>query len=311
MKKIFILTLFFYVNTGIAGINHELIRRIVVFPFQSNIDSQKEAEESWWKVRETLTNGKRFLVASKDFLERKDVFQARGELSPADAIILGELLDAQLVITGVLKNKSLTLYAYESIRGQLVWSYTTNMHASLPLSEQIEKASEETASLLIADIPYHGFVVKDEIIGQTVFKRNNQVLVKIEISTLASVGIGDEIQWIKVFNQNLKPLFQGGANIEIFADGKVIEVHDGYILAEVKRVTDINHITVGSLIRLPSELKRFKELYALKDSIKRRINPDYFSPEISEIHQEAQETQPLLTALSFLVNIVTILLIAF
>ncbi|MCB0357680.1 MAG: hypothetical protein KDD40_11760, partial [Bdellovibrionales bacterium] len=213
-----ILTLFCSVDT-FADIHHDLIRRVVVFPLQTSEDTQSEATEAWWKIRETLTEGKRFLVASKDFLERKDVFQARGKLSPADSIILGELLDAQMIVTGDLKNKTLTLYAYETARGQLIWSQSSLMHASLPLSEQIEKSSKELTALLIADFPYHGFVVKDEIIGQPVYKKEGKVLVHIAVSSLADVQIGDEVQWVKLYSQNLKPLFQGGGNLEVFAEG--------------------------------------------------------------------------------------------
>ncbi|MCB9026677.1 MAG: hypothetical protein H6625_10195 [Bdellovibrionaceae bacterium] len=302
---------FLFSFNAFADIYHTLARRVVVFPIQAESQFNEEAMEAWWKIRETLTEGKRFLVASKDFLERKDVFQARDKLSPADAIILGELLDSQLIITGQIKNKTLTLNVYESERGQLVWSQSSQMHRSLPLKDQIKKNSVELTSLLIAEIPYHGFVIKDELIGQSVYKKEGKVLVHLSVSTVSNVSVGDEVQLIKLFSRNLKPLFQGGAHIEIFAVGKILEIQNGIATAELLRITNLKEIQESTLVRFPTELRRIKEIYALKDSIKRRINPDYFSPEMTDINKEAQETQPLITAFAFLLNIATILLIAF
>lgn len=114
---------------------HKLIRRVAVFPFLSQPHQKEGAMEAWWTVRETLTKGKRFFVAGKDFLERKEVFRAKGRLSPAEAIILSELLEAQMLVTGALDNKGLKLYAYESQRGQVIWSEKVEWDFSIPQKE--------------------------------------------------------------------------------------------------------------------------------------------------------------------------------
>ena len=310
MRNIIILFIFFS-HYASAEIHHELIRRVVVFPLLTEAQFQEEANEVWWVIRETFTEGKRFLVASKDFLERKDVFQARGELTPADVIILGDLLDAHLLFTGIIKNKILHLYAYESARGQLVWGQSQQMHPSLTLKEQIQKVSKELTNRFIADLPYHGFVTKDELIGQYLIQKDGRYQFQIFVSPTLDVSKGDEVQLIKLYSQNLKPLFQGGGQVEVFAVGKVMEVNNGFVWAELIRATNLEEIKESTLVRFPNELRRVKELYTIKDSIKRRISPDYFSPEMTDLHSDVNETKPLVTALAFLINIASILLIAF
>ena len=84
--------------TAIAGgplwaqTEHTLVRRLAVFPLKTGQPELAAlADEAWWELREALTKDKRFLVASKNFLMQKDVYQARSVLSPADAIILAAI----------------------------------------------------------------------------------------------------------------------------------------------------------------------------------------------------------------------------
>ncbi len=100
-------------------ITHELMRRLVVFPIQADTAVSKEAESTWWDIREKLTESRRFLVASKNFMQAKDVFQPRAELQPADVLILGRLLDAHALITTFLVDKKLSMRVYETQNGML------------------------------------------------------------------------------------------------------------------------------------------------------------------------------------------------
>jgi len=81
--------------------NLSLMRRWVVFPFDSDTPANKNsAENAWWKTRERLTLSKKYLVASRQFLIQKDVFQPRKNLNPDDVKLLAHLLDADVVVTG-------------------------------------------------------------------------------------------------------------------------------------------------------------------------------------------------------------------
>src|SRR5690242_6478693 len=96
-----------------AQVEHTLVRRISVFPIKAGQELAPIAEEAWWELRETLTRDHRFLVASKNFLMQKDVYQARRALSPADAIILGKLLDANALVVTFLEDRTLRMHVYE------------------------------------------------------------------------------------------------------------------------------------------------------------------------------------------------------
>ena len=85
----------------------------------------------------------------------------------------------------------------------------------------------------------------------------------------------------------------------------------GRVIVQLERATSIDEVKEWSLVRFPNEIKRLRDLYNSKKSLRRRISPEYYSPEISSLDLETQETKPLVTALSFLFNIATILLLAF
>lgn len=290
---------------------NEPMRRITVFPFTASSANTKSSVEAWWKTREILANGKLFLVASKDFLQRKDVFQPRSELSPADVIILSELLDAQLILTGALIEKELRFNVYESKKGQLVWTSIKNLHPSIPVKNQIEKASEELTREFIENIPFHGFVYKDAIVGQTVYQKEGRYLVQAYFSTDIKVDVGDSVQFLNLSEQNNQPLFMGGISTEIFAEGILIETKTGWGVIEVQRINDLKRLTDSVLIRFPNEMKRIKEMHSLKDSVRRKIHPEYFSSDMHEIKSIESERRPLAAALAFLLNAAAFLLLAF
>ena len=74
-------------------VEHQLAQRFVLFPFEVSQPYKEQADNLWWDVRSKLSASKRFLIASKNFMQSKNVFQARSELASADAVLLGRLLD--------------------------------------------------------------------------------------------------------------------------------------------------------------------------------------------------------------------------
>lgn len=64
-----------FLISGVAGSSAEaetlsLMRRWVVFPFDSDTPALKNAaENAWWKSRERLTAAKKYLVASRQFMD--------------------------------------------------------------------------------------------------------------------------------------------------------------------------------------------------------------------------------------------------
>ncbi len=52
-------------------IEHQLVRRLVVFPFQVPSRLVPRAEEAWWQIRQELTQNPIFLLASKQFFNQE------------------------------------------------------------------------------------------------------------------------------------------------------------------------------------------------------------------------------------------------
>ena len=309
MRLLIGISLLFSGFTAMAQSEHSLARRLVVFPLQTSVQYRDAAEEAWWEIRRVLTDNKRFLVASKNFLQQKDVFQSRGSLKPADAIILGQLLDANAVITTYLKDLTLHMKVYEGEYGRLLWQQELRLQPSVPVSKQLVESGVKLVRDFISAVPYQGYVVLDGLKSDIVYAEDGRQYFKAEISSDADVQVGDKIQLVRVVSDTLKPVF-ANANVEIYAEGVVDVVERQTITVHLKRVSSIGEIKKDSLVRIPKELNRLKDKYALNEELRKNINPEYFSPEMTELDQELRENKPLVTSLSFLGNLALFLLIA-
>lgn len=310
MKRL-ALWLLFACESVWAQTDHTLIRRISVFPIKTPPEFQQMAEEAWWELRETLTRDRRFLVASKNFLMQKDVYQARAVLSPADAIILGKLLDANALITTFLDDRILYMKVYEGDYGRLLWEHQISLQPSLPVAEQLKPAVVKLIQDFIASIPYHGFVIIDPLRGRPVYQEGRRLLAKVEVGANAEVDVGDQVQLIRIASESIKPLFTQASLIEVFAEGRVVE-HTGEILVvELDRLNRATSIQEGTMVRLPRELKRLQQTFAMQDSLKTKIDPEFLSPGMTSAKQEVAELKPLATSLLFIANLAAFLLLAF
>jgi hypothetical protein len=290
---------------------HTLIRRISVFPVKTAPELAPAADEAWWELRENLTRDKRVLVASKNFLMQKDVYQARAELSPADAIILGKLLDANALVTTWVDDRVLHMNVYEGEYGRPLWEHQLTLQPSLPVAEQLEPAVVKLVNDFISTIPYHGFVVTDPLKGRPVYQEGRRLLVKAEIGVNAEVDVGDPVQLIRVYSDHLKPLFTHGARIEVFAEGRVVEHTGANLLIELDRMNRATSVEDGTMVRLPRELKRLEQMYSMQDTLNKKIDPEFFSPGMTTAKQKVEEQKPLVASLVFIANMAAFLLLAF
>jgi hypothetical protein len=294
-----------------ADTEHALVRRVTVFPLKAPKDLAAPAEEAWWAVREALTENQRFLVASRNFLIQRDVFQPRSELKPADAVILGKLLDANALVTLFLDDRVLSMRVYESEYGRPLWSHDFRLHPSLPVSDQLVGAAKKLVYDFVASIPYQGFVVVDPLKRVPMYGDGGKVLAKIHVGDSSKITAGDPVQFVRLYHDTVKPLFTPETNLEVFGEGVVTMVDKESIVVEVLRITKSNPPKEFSLVRLPKELQRLKEMYALNQEFKGTVGTEYLSPEVTAVQQEVAERKPLVTALTFILNLATFLLLAF
>ena len=212
MKFCLALILSLITTPAFAQTEHTLVRRLTVFPIKvADPELEAVADAAWWEVRETLAKDKRFLIASRNFLQQKDVYQERAELSPADAIILGKLLDSNALVTTYVDDRVLHMNVYEGEYGRPLWMHKMTLQPSLPVAEQLQPAVMRLAQDFVAAIPYHGFVKLDPLKGGVVYRENKRTFVKAEIGTQAEVDVGDSAQLVRITSDSIKPLFTSDA----------------------------------------------------------------------------------------------------
>lgn len=305
------LCLIFTANSKAVEIEHQLVRRLVVFPFQVPSRLVPKADEAWWQVRQELTQNQIFLLASKQFLSKNEVFQARGELQPGDAILLGKLLDAHALVTGRLDGHRLTLSVYDASFGLLLWQNYLILQVSRPIEDQIVETSKRLIRDFVASIPYQGFQVIDSLRGKATFEDADEVRTEVQIGSQSQIQIGDIVQWIHLYHKTTNALFQGGGETKAFAEGKVVLIDKGIATIQVIRATHLNDIKEYTLVRFPKESERIKLDLAIKETLPGRLSTTFVVSNLEKMKAVAKERRPLVTTLSFVGSITAILLLAF
>jgi hypothetical protein len=306
-----------------AQVEHQLVRRVVVFPFKLEPEAvtnsrgvnkkeiESAGEDAWWQVREELTVSRRFLVASKQFLIKSDVYAPRGDLQPADTVILGKLLDAHALITGQLKGRSLSMQVYDGSSGIVLWRKDATVHPSLKVSDQLPVMARKLINDFIASIPYQAFQTVDPLVGKAVYEEGDVNIAQIDVGVSNKVAGGDPVQWIRVTATNAEPLFQGGAKVSVFAEGRVMKVDQGVAIVEVLRIAKGGEIKEFSLVRLPREYERLQNEFAMKDAVRSNLSIELVAPEVNPMEQITKERRPLVSTVSWLSSLAAILLLAF
>lgn len=312
MKKVLLcLVLLMSVKNVVAAVGfeneHQLMQRLVVFPLSVDKEYEELADSIWWDIRSELSNSKRFLIASKNFMQSKDIFQPRSVLKPADAILLGRLLDAHALITLSLNKYDLTLRAYDGTNGILLSQQSVELHPSVPASQQLAEVSKRLITDFVANIPYQAYVVTDSLIGQPAFKEVGVLSAYIYLGENHQVRVGDPVQIIRLQSKNLDPLFNDGGLVTVIAEAKVKSVTGDKALIELIRIPDPSLIIEGSLVRLPKEDQRLRETF----KIVKKIGPTLELDALGQSHRmtdNEREKKPLVTALSFIANFVIMFL---
>ncbi len=304
-------TLMFSSSRAEAQVEHQLIRRLAVFPFAVPPELQSGADEAWWQAREQFAQTRRFLVGSKQFLIKNDVFQPRRDFEPADAIILGKLLDAHALVTFQLIERRLMMTIYDGTNGSTIWRKGFSLHPSLPMNDQLPQIAKRMVDDFIATIPYQGFTVIDALIGATVYNEGDVRLAQVNLGLSSAAKAGDVVQWIKIMGTSVEPLFMGGSKTTVFAEGKIAKIEQGLAVVEIQRASSLKDLKEFSLVRVPVEAERLAKLFTLRETSRPTLTSELVSPEASPMQQIAKEKRPLATTLSIISSVAAFLLLAF
>jgi hypothetical protein len=299
------------IATNAQSADHQLIRRLAVFPFSVPRDLTAAGDEAWWQAREEFASTRRFLVGSKQFLVKSDVFQPRRDLEPADAIILGKLLDAHALVTFQLQERRLLMTVYDGGNGSTIWRKGLSLHPSLPMADQLPQIAKRMVADFIASIPYQGFTVIDSLIGQAVYEEGDVKLSQIDLGLSTQAQIGDVVQWIRISATTTDPVFQGGSKTVVFAEGKIVKIEQGIAVVEIQRASSLKELKEYSLVRIPREAERLAKAFAISENPRTTLTPALVSPEAAPMQQLAKERKPLANTLSIITSIAAFLLLAF
>ncbi len=234
------------------------IRRVSVFLPQAESISESLAERGWIAVRKELIDDERFLVASKSFLQEKEVYQARAELKPADALLLGRLLDAQALLTFEYSDYEMKMHFYSGSNGLGLWTSQKKLNPSVPAEEQFITTAIQLTQELLADVPFQAFTVKNEISDRVVYQDEGFDLVKV-FKGKQEIEIGEPALIFQLQRKNLDNLYLKGANKQVFAEGKVLSVNDDIAVVRILAKNEDRKIQVHDLVSFPEQEKRLKE----------------------------------------------------
>lgn len=299
-------------NPKAISVEHQLIRRLAVFPIKSDVDRAAAIEETWWQSREELANTRRFLVASKQFMVKNEAFQPRSILEPADAIVLGRLLDAHALVTGELKDRTLTMNVYDAANGFVLWTRSLELKSTLAVGDQLPTAAKRLMDDFIASVPYQAFQVVDSLIGRPIYSDGTLTLAQVDVGVAGNAQVGDTVQWIRISYESNQPVFQGGGKVTAIAEGRIVKLNQGIATVELTRALRRDLIKEFSLIRIPREFDRLQSQYAIKENeFKSTTDLTLLTPEAAPMETIRKERKPLLTTGSFLASLAAFLLLAF
>ncbi|MCB0415802.1 MAG: hypothetical protein KDD50_15800, partial [Bdellovibrionales bacterium] len=202
-----------------ASNENELITRYAIFPISVEKAYLQEADDSWWNLRKEFLKSKLYLVSSKKFMQQKGVFQPRQSLEAADVIILARLLDAHALVITNLKDRNLSMIVYQGNTGKPLWQSQFELNAAIPIKRQLNEAVLNLMNSYLADIPYQGYVIKDDLIGKVLYEEDGKKYVKVNVGASTQISEGEKIQFFELESVNAKNLYQGGSQIKVFAEG--------------------------------------------------------------------------------------------
>ncbi len=289
---------------------HQVIRRLVVFPIHTNGNYKKEADLAWWKVREFLSEQQRFLVATKRFMEQNDVFQPRKALVISDVILLSKVLDSDALITSYYEDRTLYMQAYAANDGQLLWKKQIEINSSRPISKQIEGLSLNLIQDFLATIPYQGFQIVDPINQAPIIEEGQNLLARVDVGAKSSAQPGQKVQWLEIDRSSPAPLFQGGGQYRVIAEGEVLQNENQVVTVQIHRLKDIKLLTGQAMVSIPDESKRLSSAYAIRNAKEIQPNLTLLTEPMIDAKKASNEARPLLVALTSIANIVVAILLA-
>ena len=266
-------------------------RRVAVFPVASEDLDDKLKSGLWWSFREHLSSHLQFVVASKQFLEAKEVYQERSEIQTADVILLSKHLEADVLMTLSYSDRTLHLRTYNALDGLALKNFSEKLQSNFSAEKQINSLASKLFDKWLASLPYQGVITE-----------KTTDTVKVNIGKAYEPSLLQEAHIIQVKRKSLG------------------ELNDNYYSQKLRRLefVEINQNIVtyrllpaeNALARKDSELVRIPEL---ENSLRKKqfgsatnLNTNQLLPELKASGKKEEENQGISTKVFALINLIII-----
>ena len=155
----------------------------------------------------------------------------------------------------------------------------------------------------MAHVPYQGY----QLVQQPIKPTLQQTIRGVRLSQHA-VNIGDPVEWIVLKPKPGEALYTKESAIIVVASGKIKEILGDNILVEVEKIESENVFRDKALLRFPNLARQVFDQLALRRH--KTLSPDIYLAEMKS-NKKDEDTSALVTALTFIANFATFLILAF
>lgn len=289
-------------------VEHEVVRGIAVLPIDTGGLHQQESDIAWDNTRRFLVDTKRFFVLSKKTLIHKDSYVARKTILNVDAMILGKLLEADCIITTYLTPTDIKMVAYSGIDGFILWQNSIQLNPANSTDKQLVPLTQKLIQNFLASFPYQAFQIVDPIIGTPTFEEGDITLAKADVGSQSHAVVGDTVQWLKIKRINSKPLFQGGGEYRVNAEGVITKIENETVLIQIKRAANLKDLSKKNLISFPAEYARLQSSYSLVKN--NSISTTLLTEPLYPTETNSTQAKPLVTSVVSIGSIIALLILA-
>jgi hypothetical protein len=287
-----------------ANFNLTSLKRVVIFPARGVDDSI--LDELWWQIREQVANDGRFEVATRRLMINRQVLAPRGELKPSDAVILGRILEADMLMTHQLDKKKATLYVVRASDGVSLFKEELPLNPAIPESDQVIPIFKTLVSNFLKLVPYAGYQIPSPFSNLIYEPDGSLGFVYVMIPKSESL-VNSKVFWVNTiyFNQ---PLLKSKPNFQPFNFGQAIEfIKPNILRVRIEKPFDENTMTAGTPVYLENSGSQ-SEGDSIFGSKMSEISSEYLMTDTSP-NRRVTEQSPQATFLGMIASLAAMLLL--
>jgi hypothetical protein len=296
---------FFRLDDAYANFLFGSIRKVAVFPARG-VD-ENLIDDLWWQLREIIAQDGRFEVATRRLMINRQVLSPRSELKSADAVIMGRILEADLLITHQVLKKKAVFTATRTSDGIIVWKEEAMLNPSIPESDQLLPVFKNLAKDFLKAVPYVGYQSLDPN-NQKLYESDGGLgFVFVTVSNGESL-LNQKFYWLNVSYPS-QPLLKSRGNFLVLNWGRAVEfIKPNILKIKLEKPFDESYMSNGAPVYLSLSAPDSNEepLFGTKIS---EIGSEYL---ISDMKNEKRVTEQTgkSTLLGFIFNAAILLLVA-